>query len=118
MCLCSIQYGSQLEKVTFQFSTADFVYMLLFGMAALLVILRPCCMMTEIDIAQLLRAAQKQHFSAASADFISIVTFDVHEHIPDTVQQPLQGLNSRIIAAPVSLLHKGTPKVGRHMFAI
>ena len=37
---CSIQYGAQLEKVTFQFSTADFVYMLLFGMATLLV--RPC----------------------------------------------------------------------------
>ena len=34
---CSIQYGAQLEKVTFQFSTADFVYMLLFGMASLLV---------------------------------------------------------------------------------
>ena len=38
-CLCRVQYGSQLEKVTFQFSTADFVYMLLFGMAALLVCL-------------------------------------------------------------------------------
>lgn len=37
LCSCSIQYGAQLEKVTFQFSTADFVYMLLTGMAALLV---------------------------------------------------------------------------------
>ena len=37
--MCSVQYGSQLEKVIFQFSTADFVYMLLFGMAALLVCL-------------------------------------------------------------------------------
>ena len=37
LCSCSIQYGAQLEKVTFQFSTADFVYMLLVGMAALLV---------------------------------------------------------------------------------
>ena len=35
--LFSIQYGAQLEKVSFQFSTADFVYMLLVGMAALLV---------------------------------------------------------------------------------
>ena len=33
----SVQYGVPLEKVTFQFSTADFVYMLLFGMASLLV---------------------------------------------------------------------------------
>ena len=37
---CSVQYGTQLEKVTFQFSTADFVYMLLFGMGALLVRLK------------------------------------------------------------------------------
>ena len=36
-CLCSIQYGVPLEKITFQFSTADFVYMMLFGMASLLV---------------------------------------------------------------------------------
>jgi hypothetical protein len=33
----SIQYGVPLERSTFQFSTADFLYMLLFGMVALLV---------------------------------------------------------------------------------
>ena len=36
LCVCRIQYGAPLEQVTFQFSTADFVYMLMFGMASTL----------------------------------------------------------------------------------
>lgn len=40
--VCSIQYGVPLEKVTYQFSTADFVYMLLFGMVSLLVRYKFC----------------------------------------------------------------------------
>ena len=34
---CSVQYGGTLESQSFRFSTADFVYMLLVGIAALLV---------------------------------------------------------------------------------
>lgn len=41
MLACSVQYGVPLEKVTYQFSTADFVYMVLFGMVSLLVCLLP-----------------------------------------------------------------------------
>ena len=36
-CRCRVQYGGTLESQTFRFSTADFVYMLLVGIAALLV---------------------------------------------------------------------------------
>lgn len=38
-CLCAarVTYGRTLETSTFQFSTPDFVYMLMFGMACMLV---------------------------------------------------------------------------------
>ena len=51
---CSVQYGTQLEKVTFQFSTADFVYMLLFGMGALLVCLRLFLVLSSFSFGSLL----------------------------------------------------------------
>lgn len=38
---CSVQYGVPLEKVVYQFSTADFVYTVLFGMVSLLVCIPP-----------------------------------------------------------------------------
>ena len=38
--LCRVTYGRTLESSTFQFSTPDFVYMLMFGMACMLVCAR------------------------------------------------------------------------------